>query len=152
MDCRPPGSSVHGISQTRTLEWVAMPASRGSSQPRDWTHISCIGRWILCHWATKNNLTRQYPILTPSQAICMCNFTQAWQHFCDVPWVSAQLCRWRAPATELGQGLTALSVDTRIQSTSDPTAPTLNCYWRAPRFSNAKHLRIVLILQALSSS
>ena len=35
MDCSPPGSSVHGILQTRSLEWVAMPSSRGSSRPRD---------------------------------------------------------------------------------------------------------------------
>ena len=35
MDCSPPGSSVHGILQARMLEWVAMPSSRGSSQPRD---------------------------------------------------------------------------------------------------------------------
>ena len=42
MDHRPPSSSVHGISQARVLEWVAMPSSRGSSQPRDQTHVSCI--------------------------------------------------------------------------------------------------------------
>ena len=42
MDCSPPGSSVHGILQSRILEWVAMPSSRGSSQPRDWTQVSCI--------------------------------------------------------------------------------------------------------------
>ena len=35
--CRLPGSSVHGILQVRTLQWVAMPSSRGSSQPRDGT-------------------------------------------------------------------------------------------------------------------
>ena len=35
MDCSPPGSSVRGILQARILEWVAMPSSRGSSQPRD---------------------------------------------------------------------------------------------------------------------
>ena len=35
-----PSSSVHGILQARTLEWVTMPSSRGSSQPRDWTRIS----------------------------------------------------------------------------------------------------------------
>ena len=39
----PPGSSVHGISQTRILEWVAIYYSRGSSQLRDQTHISCTG-------------------------------------------------------------------------------------------------------------
>ena len=42
MDCNPPGSSVHGIFQARILEWVAISSSRGSSWPRDCTHISCI--------------------------------------------------------------------------------------------------------------
>ena len=42
MDFSPPGSSVHGILQARILEWVAMPSSRGSSQPRDQTQVSCI--------------------------------------------------------------------------------------------------------------
>ena len=42
MDCSPPGFSVHGISQARILEWVAISFSRGSSQPRNQTHISCI--------------------------------------------------------------------------------------------------------------
>ena len=41
MDCSLPGSSVHGISQARVLEWVAISFSWGSSQPRDWTHVSC---------------------------------------------------------------------------------------------------------------
>ena len=45
----PPGSSVHGIFQARILGWVAISYSRGSSQPRDWTLIFCIGRWILYH-------------------------------------------------------------------------------------------------------
>ena len=44
MNCSPPGSAVHGISQARILEWVAILFSRGSSQPRDWTCISRIGR------------------------------------------------------------------------------------------------------------
>ena len=42
MDCSLSGSSVHGILQARTLEWVAMPSSRGSSRPRDQTRVSCI--------------------------------------------------------------------------------------------------------------
>ena len=48
-DCSPPGSSVCGIPQARMLEWVAIPFSRGSSWPRDWTcvsYISCIGRQV----------------------------------------------------------------------------------------------------------
>ena len=52
MDCSPPGSSVHGVSQARRLEWVSISFSRASSWPRDWTWVSCIGRWILYHQAT----------------------------------------------------------------------------------------------------
>ena len=40
---QPPGSSVHGILQARVLEWVVISFSRGSSQPRDHTLVSCIG-------------------------------------------------------------------------------------------------------------
>ena len=50
MDCSPPGSSVWMILQARILEWVAMLSSRGSSWPRDWTHVSyvaCISRQVL---------------------------------------------------------------------------------------------------------
>ena len=47
VDCRPPGSSPYGIFQARILEWVAVSFPKGSSKPRDRTHISCIGRWIL---------------------------------------------------------------------------------------------------------
>ena len=52
---KPSGSSVHGIFCTRILEWVAISYSRGSSQPRDWTCVSCIsctGRRILHHCVT----------------------------------------------------------------------------------------------------
>ena len=41
-DSSPPGSSVHGILQARILEWVAIPFSRGSSQPRNQIYISCL--------------------------------------------------------------------------------------------------------------
>ena len=52
MDCSPPGSSIHGISQARILEWVAILYSRGSSWPRYRTRVSCvsgIGRQIIHH-------------------------------------------------------------------------------------------------------
>ena len=42
MDCSPPGSFVHGISQARILEWIAISSSGGSSQSRDWTHVFCV--------------------------------------------------------------------------------------------------------------
>ena len=43
MDCRPPGSSVHGILQARILEWVTMPSFKESSQTRDPTHVTAAG-------------------------------------------------------------------------------------------------------------
>ena len=46
MDSRLAGSTVHGISQARILEWVVISFSRASSQPRDGTRVSCIGRGI----------------------------------------------------------------------------------------------------------
>ena len=52
MDCSPPGPSVHGILQASILEWAIIPFSRGLSQPRDGTQVSCIaGRFftILSH-------------------------------------------------------------------------------------------------------
>ena len=52
LDCSPPGSSVCGILQARMLEWVAMPSSKGPSQPRDQTcisYVSCVGRQVLYH-------------------------------------------------------------------------------------------------------
>ena len=48
MDCSPPGSSVHGILQTRIRERVAMPFSRESSQPRG-SKPKFLGRWVLYH-------------------------------------------------------------------------------------------------------
>ena len=45
MDCGPPGSSVHGILQSRILEWIAMPSSRGSSWSRSQTQVSCLPHW-----------------------------------------------------------------------------------------------------------
>ena len=52
MDCSPPGSSVHGILQARILEWVAISFSRGSSQHRDQTWVSCIAGRFFTIWAT----------------------------------------------------------------------------------------------------
>ena len=42
MDCSIPDSSVHGIFQARVLEWIAISFSRGSSRPRDQTHVSAL--------------------------------------------------------------------------------------------------------------
>ena len=59
MDYSPPDSSVHGILQVRILEWVSMPSSWGSSQPRNQTSISSISYIVsgfFTHWATGKSL------------------------------------------------------------------------------------------------
>ena len=51
--CNPMGYTVHGIPQARILEWVAIPFSKGSSQPRDWTQVSHIAGSFFTSWATR---------------------------------------------------------------------------------------------------
>ena len=54
MDCSPPGSSVHGVSQARMLEWAAISFSRGSSWPRDRTWVSWIEGRFITTWGTRD--------------------------------------------------------------------------------------------------
>ena len=53
MDCSPSGFSVHGIFQARILEWVSISFSRGSSQSKDQTWVSCTASWFFTVWVTK---------------------------------------------------------------------------------------------------
>ena len=94
MDCRPPGSSVHGISQARILEWVAISFSRGSSWPRDRTWISHI---------EADTLTSEPPG-KPPRWVYKCfllfsilrNFEKDWHFFfkCLLEFFSETICSW----------------------------------------------------------
>ena len=53
VDCSPPGSSVHGISEARILGWDVISFSKGSSQSRDQTHVSCIAGRFFTIWTTR---------------------------------------------------------------------------------------------------
>ena len=66
MGCGLPGSSVHGILQARTLEWVAMPSSKASSWPRDQTQVSCIAGRFFTIWTTRNGIFRSHSREIPS--------------------------------------------------------------------------------------
>ena len=82
MDCGPPGSPVHGISQARILEWVVISSSRGFFWPRDQTHISCTGRWILHHWATWEALVLINKLWIPAKQFhLVCQFRQLFNFF-----------------------------------------------------------------------
>ena len=84
LDCTLPGSSVHGISQARMLEWVAIPFSRGPSRARDQIHVSCvscIGRQILYHWVTWETLSLLgIPYFSSVQFICSVVSDPLWPH------------------------------------------------------------------------
>ena len=53
--CDPMDHTVYGILQARILEWVAIPFSRGSSQPRDGTQVSHIAGVFFTSWATRKD-------------------------------------------------------------------------------------------------
>ena len=63
MYCSLSGSSIYGILQARILEWIAVPLSRASSWPRDWTQVSCIAGRFFTIWATGKILTNLDSIL-----------------------------------------------------------------------------------------
>ena len=97
MDCSPLGSSVHGILQARTPECVAIPISKGSSWTKDRTYVSCIGKWILYHCATREVLailwwnTYQVRLLgIPLHAYCIqCSFSWDYlgsRQYCEI-WI-----------------------------------------------------------------
>ena len=88
MDCSPPGSSVHRTSKARILEWVTISFSRVFSSFRDRTHLFCIGRWVLYHWATREPPPRRPPkVLELTSYGC----NEAWAP--SLPWESVRV-RW----------------------------------------------------------
>ena len=89
-----PGSSVHGVSQERILEQVAISSFRGSSRPRDWTHASCIsctGRRILSH----SSPGKPHPLsgyLCPSAWIRVVSTVKSW-FWVWLPCVNSKTCK-----------------------------------------------------------
>ena len=67
--CGPLASSIHGIFQARILEWVAMSFSRGSSQPRGQTQVSCIAGRFFTNWATRKALIITATVQTAPKGI-----------------------------------------------------------------------------------
>ena len=104
LDCSLPGSSVHGVFQARILEQVAISFSRGSSWPKDWTHISCvscIGRQILYHWVTSEAQKVDYLLPKPEGVLvvgndcCLQGFFGGW---------------WKCSIMDCGDDCTTLNI------------------------------------------
>ena len=81
MDCKMPGSSVHGIHQARILEWVAIPFSRGSSPPRYQTQVSRIAGRFFTIWAT-----RGAPAGRSGPGFCFCFVSRCTRDFLYTPY------------------------------------------------------------------
>ena len=77
MDSSLPGSSIHGIFQARVLEWTAISFSRGSSQPRDQTCVSCIADRCFTIWATRL-LTSCQHMTTHAVLVHCCQHSGHW--------------------------------------------------------------------------
>ena len=75
MDCSLPGSSVHGVSQARILEWVAISFSKGSFWPRDQTWVSCIAGRFFTDWAPEKPtaIISLWPTNAPASLVHMCS-------------------------------------------------------------------------------
>ena len=76
VNCNPPGSSLHGIFQAKILDRVAVFFSRGSSWPRDGTHVSWVsyvGRCILYRWATWDFNEHIHVNLSENSLLCFFN-------------------------------------------------------------------------------
>ena len=66
--CNPMDYTVHGTLQARTLEWVAFPFSRGSSQPRDRTQVSLTAGGFFTNWAMRESLG----FISYNTVLCVC--------------------------------------------------------------------------------
>ena len=96
MDCSLPGSSIHGILQARTLEWVAVPFSRGSSGTSDPSQVSCIAGRFLTIWVTRET---QGKLVLGIFHFCKYLFPDIWirdsvsEHVCAT-WNCSYSCIW----------------------------------------------------------
>ena len=79
VDCSLPGSSVHGISQAKILEWVAISFSRGSSQPRDQIQVSCIAGGFFTTKPLEKPTDMQFANVFSYSEVCI--FTPWWVSF-----------------------------------------------------------------------
>ena len=139
MDCNPPGSSVHGILQARILEWVAIPSSGGSAQPRDQTQVSLIvgdslpselpGKpfsFFFCGSVTPNVLTNQ-PLLGQDSR----KPSGIWRPFLSItpsapPW-------WHGPGRLVYMVDSSVFSNIAKQPALDSAAPHITAAW----FSNS---------------
>ena len=96
--CNPKNYTVHGILQARILEWVTLPFSRGSSQPRDRTQVSCIAGGFFTNWAIREAAQFKAFMYISGRIFCIWLKFRSW--WVNIPvleiWgaARAQLAKW----------------------------------------------------------
>ena len=129
MNCSPPGSSFHGISQAKILEWVAIFFSRGSSRARDQTCVSCIaGRCFTTEppEKTRGNLSCSYRGSFPG---CFSSprssyFILEWAPITQPRWHPAGIVSFLCPSSKLRAFSTRVRPGNPQECTeSGPSAP-----------------------------
>ena len=92
--------TVHGILQARILEWVAFPFSRGSTQLRDWTQVSCIAGRFFTSWATREaqdwsgylfGKTQRFAMRNGSGGVGAILFPALWFHIATAFWAASEM-------------------------------------------------------------
>ena len=71
--CNPMDYTVHGILQARILEWIAFPFSRGPSQPRDQSQVSCIAGGFFTSWAIREAWSKTDSHFLSGESILLCS-------------------------------------------------------------------------------
>ena len=102
--CHPMVYAVHGILQARTLEWVAFPFSRESSQPRDWTQVSHIAGGFFTSWATREAPKAIYLFLKTVWCVYTCMrihiiHTHIFNVIEIILWWHSKKCTWSCPCS-----------------------------------------------------
>ena len=92
----PPGSSVHGILQTRILEWVASPSSRGSSWRRDWTRVSRTAGGFLTTALLVAQIVKNLPAMQVTRVQSLCPEDALEKGMAT----HSSILVWRIPCTE----------------------------------------------------
>ena len=80
VDCSLPGSSVHGILQTRILQWVAISFSKESSWPRNQTQVSCTAGRFSTDWAMRGSPTAYYSAIKEKHLAIYFNMDEPQEH------------------------------------------------------------------------
>ena len=132
MNCIPLDSTVHVILQARTLEWVAIPFSRGSSWPRDQTHVSCIAGGFFTVWATRkaqprNKTLKLFKSVVVRNHLSVCLCVVKWGHWSQFyrsrkKWQSCD-CLWHLKISQEKRLTKYISIHS-LQHNSSSAIPT----------------------------